>query len=357
MAKIAIDAGHGLYTAGKRCLKSLDLNETREWVLNNRVANALGEYLKSAGHSILRVDDTDGSTDVSLANRVKKANNWGADAYVSIHHNAGVGGGSGGGTVVYVGTGNQPKSTVLQNAVYKHAVAEANLKGNRSDGTLAANFYVVMNTNMPAILVECGFMDSSTDIKYILDANWSKKMGLGIAKGVCEIYGGTVNAGTFVPTKTENVSTDTSTAKSSDAVYQAYAAGKWWSYVTNWGDGTEGYAGLLGSPLRALRAYVKGKAEEVGYLEYRLHRLDGEWYNWQRDRELDQNGENYAGDLKNRFDGLQMRIVGVSGRHVRYRVHVIGVGWLDWITDYGEGDNGYAGLWGYAIDAVQIDIV
>ena len=194
MAKIAIDAGHGLYTPGKRCMKSLDPNETREWVLNDRVADALGEYLKSAGHSILRVDDTDGSTDVSLANRVKKANDWGADAYVSTHHNAAINGGPGGGTVVYVGTGYQPKSVKLQEAVYKHALAEANLKGNRSDGTPAAAFYVLMNTEMPAILIECGYMDSSTDIKYILDANWSKKMGLGIAKGVCEIYGGTVGS-------------------------------------------------------------------------------------------------------------------------------------------------------------------
>lgn len=223
MAKIAIDAGHGLYTAGKRCLKSLDPNETREWTLNNRVANALGEYLKSAGHTILRVDDADGSTDVPLADRVKKANNWGADAYVSVHHNAGINGGSGGGTVVYVGTGNQPKSTVLQNAVYKHAIAEANLKGNRSDGTLAASFYVVMNTNMPAILVECGFMDSSTDIKYILDANWSKKMGLGIAKGVCEVHGGTVknSAATSASATTTNAGSN-QTSGSSSAYYSKY---------------------------------------------------------------------------------------------------------------------------------------
>lgn len=194
MAKIAIDAGHGLYTPGKRCLKSLDPNETREWVLNDRVADALGEYLKSAGHQILRVDDTDGSTDVALATRVKRANDWGADAYVSVHHNAAIGGGTGGGTVVYVSTGYQPNSVKLQEAVYKHALAEANLKGDRYDGTKAAAFYVLVNTNMPATLVECGFMDSSTDIKYILDKAWSKKMGLGIAKGVCEIYGGTVGS-------------------------------------------------------------------------------------------------------------------------------------------------------------------
>ena len=60
MAKIVIDAGHGKYTAGKRCLKSLDPEETREWVLNARVTEALETYLISARHETLRVDDTSG---------------------------------------------------------------------------------------------------------------------------------------------------------------------------------------------------------------------------------------------------------------------------------------------------------
>ena len=51
MSKIVIDAGHGKNTADKRCLKSLDQNETREWVLNDRVADALETYLLSAGHA------------------------------------------------------------------------------------------------------------------------------------------------------------------------------------------------------------------------------------------------------------------------------------------------------------------
>lgn len=36
MSKIVIDAGHGKNTAGKRCLKSLDKNETRECILMYR---------------------------------------------------------------------------------------------------------------------------------------------------------------------------------------------------------------------------------------------------------------------------------------------------------------------------------
>lgn len=194
MAKIAIDAGHGRYTSGKRCLKKLDPSETREWVLNARVADALGAYLTSAGHVIKRMDDTNGSTDISLANRVKNANNWGADFYISVHHNAGIGGGSGGGTEVYVSNATSSASVKAQNAIYKHAIARGNLKGNRSDGTRSANFYVVRYTKMPACLIECGFMDSAIDIRSILDPAWSRKIAFGIAEGICEVFGGKINS-------------------------------------------------------------------------------------------------------------------------------------------------------------------
>ena len=66
MAKIAIDAGHEKNASGKRVPKNLDKNKTREWILNARVADALESYLMSAGHEVIRVDDTDGSTDIPL---------------------------------------------------------------------------------------------------------------------------------------------------------------------------------------------------------------------------------------------------------------------------------------------------
>lgn len=195
MAKFALDAGHGRYTAGKRCLKSLDPNETREWFLNDRVTDYLAIFLESAGHETFRVDDEDdGSTDIELKTRVAIANKMKADAYLSQHHNAGIYGRAGGGSVVYACVGCQAKSTQLQNAIYKNLIAYAGLKGNRADGTPNKDFYVIKNTTMPAVLTECGYMDAPDDIKYILDQEWSKKAALGIAMGVCEVFGGTVKA-------------------------------------------------------------------------------------------------------------------------------------------------------------------
>ena len=37
--KLAMTAGHYYYTSGKRCPKSLDPSETREWQLNDRIAD------------------------------------------------------------------------------------------------------------------------------------------------------------------------------------------------------------------------------------------------------------------------------------------------------------------------------
>ena len=168
MAKkiIALDAGHGMGTAGKRCLKSIDPAETREWYLNDRIADMVQGQLAAYDCSVLRVDDTTGAKDISLYSRVQAANNANADIYISIHHNAGIKGKSGGGTVVYYysDTAMQAAAKRLYDAVTKHT----RLIGNRSSKVAVGDFYVLRNTKMSAYLIENGFMDSLTDTPVIL---------------------------------------------------------------------------------------------------------------------------------------------------------------------------------------------
>ena len=115
--KIAIDAGHGRFTAGKRCLKSLDENQTREWTLNSRIASRVAEHLERCGAEVLRTDDPSGQLDVPLSRRTMKANSWGADWFVSIHHNSGAGGTAAGGPMVFVyNRAHSTKSDELQRA-------------------------------------------------------------------------------------------------------------------------------------------------------------------------------------------------------------------------------------------------
>lgn len=184
---IVLDAGHGKNTLGKRCMKALDPQQTREWTLNSRIAEKVEAQLKTYHCDVLRVDDRTGVKDVSLANRVKASNNANATAYISIHHNAGINGGTGGGIVVYVAKTCSQTSKNLQKSVYNAMVKKTGLKGNRSEPLQAYNYYVVKNVKAPAILIECGFMDSSTDTPTILTEAFAQKAADGIVEGLVDV--------------------------------------------------------------------------------------------------------------------------------------------------------------------------
>ena len=186
--KIALTAGHYKYTSGKRCLKSLDSNETREWVLNDRIADIVEKLLADnyIGYELLRTDDTTGEKDISLNARTNAANNWKADFYLSIHHNAGINGGKGGGIVAYVYTTASAESVEWQKALYNELIAETGLKGNRSQPLAKANLHEVRETSMPAVLLELGFMDSATDVPVILTEDFANKCAKSIVKVIAE---------------------------------------------------------------------------------------------------------------------------------------------------------------------------
>lgn len=169
MFKIALTAGHYLGTSGKHCLKKIDPNQTKEWVLNDRIADKVEDLLEDyTGWELLRTDDTTGKKDIALKTRTNAANNFKADFYLSIHHNAGVKGGSGGGICAYVYTKPSAAALEWQKELYNALIAKTGLKGNRSNPMPKSNLHEVRETKMPAVLLELGFMDSKVDTPIIL---------------------------------------------------------------------------------------------------------------------------------------------------------------------------------------------
>lgn len=182
MFKIVLDAGHGLNTPGKRCLKSIDPKETREWTLNDRICDNVESLLKSYdGYELLRVDDTTGKKDIALATRTTNANKFNADIYISVHHNAGINGGKGGGIVAYTYTKVDKATESWQSDLYNAIVSSTGLKGNRATPLGKGDYYVLRKTKMPAVLLELGFMDSTTDTPIILTEDFAKKVAQSIA--------------------------------------------------------------------------------------------------------------------------------------------------------------------------------
>lgn len=179
--KIALSAGHGKNTPGKRCMKSLDPNQTREWVLNSRIAEKIENKLSNyTGYELKRLDDRTGAKDVTLRTRSNAANKWDADFYLAIHHNAGVKGGKGGGIVAFVYTKASTESMVWQEALYDALIDETGLKGNRSTPMPKANLHECREPDMPAVLLELGFMDSKTDVPIILTDKFAEQCATAI---------------------------------------------------------------------------------------------------------------------------------------------------------------------------------
>lgn len=187
MFKLSITAGHYKYTAGKRCHKDIDPKETREWVLNSRIAEKVEAILKAYdGIEILRTDDRTGEKDVSLQTRTDKANAFGADFYLSLHHNASGKKFDGGGIVAYVYTNPGDVSLDWQKALYNALIAKTGLKGNRSSPLAKKNLHEVRESNMPAVLLELGFMDSTVDCPIILTEEYADKCAEAISEVIIE---------------------------------------------------------------------------------------------------------------------------------------------------------------------------
>lgn len=336
MAKYNVHAGHNWHVTGANSY----LNETKE---DRIVKDEVIRLLRREGHTVYDCTDEDGRTQSeNLSNIVKKCNAHSVDLDVSIHLN------SGGGTGVEVWNYDRRTKDVSDRIC--SAISEKLDIRNRGS-KFTQNLYVLNNTDSKAVLIECCFVDSEIDY----DAWSGSKCAKAIVEGILD---------KSLDDSSESSRESAPENESIDVKYCAYAktnrwrAAKWQDEITNIGSGTDGYAGVIGQPLLALQAYTVGNADKVGKLMYRLRPIGSKSYwSWQTDKETDKYGETWAGNLKNRYDGVQMHLSGGGDHKVRYRVYCKGKGWLDWVTDYGDGADGYAGWRGYEIQAVQIEII
>ena len=177
MFKIAYCAGHDLGTPGKRLPEALDDAQTREWVLNDRVARYFAQAAAGyEGVELLRTDDETGKTFVDIPQRTTKANAWCADLYLDLHHNAAGKLFFGGGVEAFSFPGSA-EGKKYRDAIYEAVVAAGGLKGNRSQPLQEKRFDSLSMTNMPAVLVEYGYMDSIVDAPIILSEDYAKQVG------------------------------------------------------------------------------------------------------------------------------------------------------------------------------------
>lgn len=175
MAKIFLDAGHGGKDPGAIGSKSKE----KDNALN--VIKKLGSYLKKLGHTVKYSRTTDKY--LTLTERTNLANNWGADIFISAHNNAAASSATGFETFIYNGSVSA-NTKKLQNSI--HSVIAKDI-GISDRGKKRANFAVVRQTKMPAILIEYAFITNKKDESILI--NQVDKLARLTANGVAKYCG------------------------------------------------------------------------------------------------------------------------------------------------------------------------
>lgn len=190
-----LDPGHGgivnkqYVTPGKRSPKFDDGSQLFEGVNNREIVAMLIKAMEA--EDIKCIDIVASQQDVALVTRVERANNLSRTkpcVYISIHSDA-AGDGSNwnpaSGMSVYTSEG-QTKSDEFAQLVIDEL--QDNFKDTvkwRTDNTdkdedKEENFYVLKNTNCPAILCELGFHTNKEEATKMLSADWKNKIVVSI---------------------------------------------------------------------------------------------------------------------------------------------------------------------------------
>ncbi|OIK15747.1 N-acetylmuramoyl-L-alanine amidase [Bacillus sp. MUM 116] len=171
MVKIFIDPGHGGSDTGATG------NGLQEKNLTLKIATTLGDILVNEYDGVTVKLSRTGDETVSLTERTDAANNWKADYYLSIHINAG--GGTGFESYIYPGVG--APTTTYQDIIHGEVLKVVDFV-NR--GKKSANFHVLRESHMPALLTENGFIDTASDAAKLKDASFLTKIARGHANGL-----------------------------------------------------------------------------------------------------------------------------------------------------------------------------
>ncbi|MBE7011198.1 MAG: hypothetical protein E7415_00825 [Ruminococcaceae bacterium] len=188
-------------------------NETYEvWEQNVTwpVAEMLRRKLEYMGFEVVMTrdnlnDNIKGETlKEALVNRAGIANGLEADLFISIHCNAG----GGKGVETYCFRKNT-KGERLAKSVQSYLAKETGLFDR---GVKTAEFVVIKETVMPAILVETAFIDRDEDFEFLVSKDGQNKLSTAIAKGVYD-YVTTKAVGESVELKGEEDDEETGTSR------------------------------------------------------------------------------------------------------------------------------------------------
>lgn len=179
--KIFWDKGHGGTDSGAVGYG------IEEKTLTNKIVQYAMDYLTSYYIGFEQRTSRSGDETVDLNRRDDLADNWGADAFISVHINSG----GGSGFETYIKNGGVSSTTrALQNVLHTEIITAMRNFGSIIDrGKKEANYLVLRETNMPAVLTENLFIDTIIDANKLKNEAFLKAVGEAHARGVAKFLG------------------------------------------------------------------------------------------------------------------------------------------------------------------------
>lgn len=180
--KIILDAGHGYETPGKRSPDGI-----REYEINRAIAIYARDLLAAYQNVSVFFTHSD-KQDIPLKIRTEQANTMNADCFISIHANAygdGTTWNSANGVETFIHPVANAETVGLAELIQKNLYISTGL---RNRGVKRANFHVLRETKMTAILIECGFMTNVEEMKLLKTDAFRRACAEAIVKGITEKY-------------------------------------------------------------------------------------------------------------------------------------------------------------------------
>lgn len=172
---VVLDPGHGGNDPGAT------VGETYEKDINLAVALLVQEQLAGKENVVVAMTRTE-DIFISLSDRAAYANGEKADLFVSIHANALDNNKDYSGIFTFYhpnkGASKQPAKLIQD--------AAASATGAIDRGVRSEDYAVLRETEMPAVLLETGFMTCPAELSLLVDANYQYQLAVGIAQGILE---------------------------------------------------------------------------------------------------------------------------------------------------------------------------
>ncbi|SFQ31698.1 N-acetylmuramoyl-L-alanine amidase [Salibacterium halotolerans] len=177
--KLFLDPGHGGNDSGAAGNGLLEKNINLDIAI--RLRNILLNEYQNVEIRMSRSSDTT----VSLEQRTSQANEWNADYFLSIHCNAFNGQASGYEDYIYQGLPDSSKTAAYRNIMHNHVTAVHSLPDR---GRKKADFHVLRESAMSALLTENGFIDNPGDASFMASSEWRQSVARGHVNGLEEAF-------------------------------------------------------------------------------------------------------------------------------------------------------------------------